>query len=204
MPMRVEIMFPVHIAMWEVDDLLREKVRARVAAWSESEDAKKQVTASPIEALETTFFSGRQSFLDDAGLVELKQAVLKNAEEYLRWLGIGEIPVELERSWINFFRPGMQESEHSHDGSLLSGTYYVEAPENCGNFVVPDPIGARKSHRAWTKTNGTTPPTVTEMAYPPKAGRMYMFESWVPHQVTGNKSDRTRISIAFNFRRKTG
>lgn len=202
MPMRVEIMFPVTIAMWELDDILREKVRSRVYAYLESEAAKKVINPSPIEALETSFFAPQHSVLDDAGLHELKQVLLANGEEFMRWYGIGPIPLEFERSWINLFRPGMQESEHEHNGSVLSGTYYVDAPDNCGNFVVQDPIGARRAHRAWTGTNGATPPTVTEMAYPPKAGRMYMFESWMPHQVTGNKSNQTRISIAFNFRRK--
>ena len=108
--------------------------------------------------------------------------------------------LEIERSWINIFKPGAQEAQHSHDGSLLSCSYYVEAPKDCGCIVMPDPIGARRSYREFTKTAGTELLTRREIAVEPQPGRLVMFESWLPHYVQCNKSDEVRISIAMNLR----
>ena len=42
--------------------------------------------------------------------------------------------------------------------------------------------------------------TRREIAVEPQPGRLVMFESWLPHYVQCNKSDRVRISIAMNLR----
>src|SRR6185436_71128 len=77
---------------------------------------------------------------------------------------------------------------------------YVEAPKNCGCIVMPDPIGARRSYRQFTKTVGTDVLTRSDIAVEPQPGRLVMFESWLPHYVQCNKSDQVRISIAMNLR----
>jgi hypothetical protein len=66
--------------------------------------------------------------------------------------------------------------------------------------VFPDPIGARRSYREFTETSGQELLNRREMAVEPKAGRLVMFESWVPHYIQCNKSDKLRISIAINLR----
>jgi len=119
---------------------------------------------------------------------------------FLETLRLPPRRLEIERSWINIFKPGAQEAQHSHDGSLLSCSYYVEAPKDCGCIVLPDPIGARRSYREFTKTAGSTPLTRREIAVEPQPGRLVMFESWLPHYVQCNKSDQVRISIAMNLR----
>jgi hypothetical protein len=42
--------------------------------------------------------------------------------------------------------------------------------------------------------------TRSDLAIAPQAGRLVMFESWFSHAVQCNKSDKRRISIAFNLR----
>ena len=39
-------------------------------------------------------------------------------------------------------------------------------------------------------------------SYLPKPGRMLLFQSWMPHSVLKNNSEKTRISIAFNVNPK--
>ena len=65
---------------------------------------------------------------------------------------------------------------------------------------MPDPIGARRSYREFTKTAGSDVLTRREIAVEPQPGRLVMFESWLPHYVQCNKSDQVRISIAMNLR----
>ena len=196
--MKIEMQFPVSVVVHDVDPALREEIYAKVFAYMESPAGKKALGTSPIESVETSYFTSG-TFLRDAALEKLEQLILECGHNFVGWLGAKDVRLAMERSWINFFRPGMQEMQHEHDGSILSGCYYVEAPEKCGDFYIPDPIGARRAHRAWTKTGCGTMQSATEISYAPQAGRMLMFESWMPHAVLGNKSGKTRISIAFNL-----
>jgi len=199
--MPVELWFPVPVFHQEVDPGVRDVTRAKVMAYLETEGAKRDISLVPFESLETSYFNTKVSVLEDAKLSELKETVLRAGDAFVKGLGCEPIPLEIERSWINIFRPGTQEAQHSHDGSLLSATYYVDAPEKCGDLVLPDPIGARRAHRAFTHTTGKTFFTMPEVGYPPQAGRLIMFEAWVPHSIQCNKSDKVRISLAFNLRR---
>jgi len=200
--MKIEILFPVSIALFDLNEDLQAVTRAKVMDYLATARARQDVTVSPIESVETSYFTDR-SVIEDAGLDELKREVIACGEEFIRWFGVADYRLELERSWINLFRPGMQESEHSHEGSVLSGVYYIDAPDHCGELVFQDPIGARRAHRAFTRTNANTQQAAMQIAYAPRPGRLLFFESWMPHAVAGNKSDKTRISIAINLRRKT-
>ena len=143
---------------------------------------------SPWRRLST---SSRPRSCVDAKLDELEQFVIGQAKTFLETvLRLPPRQLEIERSWINVFEPGAQEAQHSHDGSLLSCSYYVEAPKDCGCIVIPDPIGARRTHREFTKTAGNDVLTRREIAVEPQPGRLVMFESWTPHYVQCNKSDR--------------
>ena len=200
--MKIDILFPVSIALFDLDPAVQEVTRTKTMEYLASEGAKRDVAVSPLESVETSYFTDR-SVIEDAKLHELKRQAIACGEEFIRWFGVAGCALELERSWINVFRPGMQETEHSHEGSVLSGVYYVEAPDNCGDLVFQDPIGARRAHRAFTRTNAQTQQAAMQISYSPKAGRLVFFESWLPHAVSGNKSDKTRISIAINLRRKS-
>jgi uncharacterized protein (TIGR02466 family) len=149
----------------------------------------------------TSYYKPEAQVLADAGLDELEEFVMGAARTFLEQrLLLPPRRLEIERSWINVFEPGAQEAQHAHDGSLLSCSYYVEAPKNCGCIVMPDPIGARRSYREFTKTAGSDLLTRREIAVEPQPGRLVMFESWLPHYVQCNKSDQVRISIAMNLR----
>ena len=199
--MPVELWFPVPVMVVDVDAPIRESIHAKVKAYLASEKGKRDIEPAPAESVDTTYFKPSISIIADAGLAELEQAIFRAAADFLSGLKVQAFPIEMERAWINVFRPGAQEAQHSHDGSLLSCTYYVEAPENCGDFVIPDPIGARRCYRGFTGTEGTTLVNMPNVAYKPKAGRLVMFESWLPHSIQCNKSDKDRISLAFNLRR---
>ena len=192
-------LFSVPLLVEDVDHAARDAIRAKVAAYLESDRAKRDIEPSPEESVATSYYKPAQ-VLVDADLRELEQLVLDAAARFLAGLRLPARRLEIERSWINVFKPGAQEAQHSHDGSLLSCSYYVEAPKNCGCIVLPDPIGARRSYREFTKTAGSDVLTRREIAVEPQPGRLVMFESWLPHYVQCNKSDEVRISIAMNLR----
>ena len=198
--MSVDLFFSVPLLVENVDSQVRDAIHAKVAAYLQSERAKFAILPSPEESVSTSYYNAEAQVLADAGLDELEQFVIGMATRFLETLQALPRRLEIERSWINVFKPGAQEAQHTHDGSLLSCSYYVEAPKDCGCIVMPDPIGARRSYREFTKTTGKSLLTRREIAVEPQPGRLVMFESWLPHYVQCNKSDRDRISIAMNLR----
>ena len=199
--MSVDLFFPTPLIVLDVDPAVREAIREKVVAYLESEGAKSTVTPSPEESVSTSFYRREASILTDAGIQELEGLVLATARAYLeQTLKLPPRRIEVEHAWINVFEPGAQEGQHTHDGSLLSCSYYVDAPEDCGCIVFPDPIGARRSYREFTRTAGKELLNRRDIAIEPKPGRLVMFESWMPHYVQCNKSDKVRISIAINLR----
>lgn len=199
--MSVNFFFAVPLVVEDIDAVAREAIHAKVMAYLDSERAKSEVELAAEESVATSYYKPWAQVLADADLGELEQFVIATATTFLeKALRLPRRRLEIERSWINVFQPGAQEAQHSHDGSLLSCSYYVEAPASCGCIVMPDPIGARRSYREFTKTAGNELPTRREIAVEPQPGRLVMFESWLPHYVQCNKSDKVRISIAMNLR----
>jgi hypothetical protein len=82
--------------------------------------------------------------------------------------------------WLNLMGPGDKTLLHTHDDDdeLISGVYYVHAPENSGALAI-DADGTRH---------------VVE----PRAGAFVCFRPDLPHEVLENLSGELRISIGFN------
>jgi uncharacterized protein (TIGR02466 family) len=196
----IDPIFAVPLLVENIDSGLRDAIHAKVSAYLNSERAKRHIEPAPEESVSTSYYKHEAQVLADAELHELEQFVIACATKFLETVGVKPRRLAIERSWINIFKPGAQEAQHSHDGSLLSCSYYVDAPKDCGCIVVPDPIGARRSYREFTKTTGNSMHTRREIAVEPQPGRLVMFESWLPHYVQCNKSDKVRISIAMNVR----
>ena len=198
--MPIDLFFSVPILVQDVEAKVRDAIHAKVSVYLESKRAREVIAPSPEESVVTSYYRPEASILVDADLNELKQVVVGAANGFLeRTLQVPRRRLDIERAWINIFEPGAQEAQHTHDGSLLSCSYYVEAPENCGCIVLPDPIGARRSYREFTRTTGNNLLTRREIAIEPQPGRLVMFESWMPHYVQCNKSNQVRISIAINL-----
>lgn len=101
--------------------------------------------------------------------------------------------------WININGKYDYNMPHDHQNSVLSGTYYVQVPEeNMGDLILHRGDTAEffltsKVDREPTMANAMAIPC------PVKESMFYLFPSWVKHSVERNNTDSERISIAFNF-----
>ena len=101
--------------------------------------------------------------------------------------------------WININGKYDYNMPHDHQNSVLSGTYYVQVPEeNMGDLILHRGDTAEffltsKVEREQTMANAMAVPC------PVKESMFYLFPSWVKHSVERNNTDSERISIAFNF-----
>lgn len=114
-----------------------------------------------------------------------------------RYMGTSDLV--LGNWWININGKYDYNTPHDHQNSVLSGTYYVQVPEeNMGDLMLHRGDNAEffltsKVKREQTMANAMSIPC------PVKESMFYLFPSWVKHSVERNNTDSERISIAFNF-----
>ena len=103
------------------------------------------------------------------------------------------IAIDLVSYWINVMPPGAWHTLHSHPNANLSGVFYLQAPEGCGDLFIPSPY-----------VNGieTIIQTIPEYLFKPKVREGYLFPASLPHSVGRNESDEDRVSISFNLKLK--
>lgn len=103
-------------------------------------------------------------------------------------------PWNLCDSWFNWYGKGDFMFEHIHPERRISGCYYYATTGNDGQlkFKNPNPLMQNKLWPADALRD-------QDFTVEPRVGRLVLFPSWLPHRVSINTTDITRISIAFNI-----
>lgn len=151
---------------------------------------------SPINEIVKSTYESDKQFLKTANLTELESLIISYASTFLGNLGFN-FDRELKiTSWLNVFDKDIMEAEHTHYKSILSGCYYVDSDgtNDSGCFYITDQIPQREQNRSFYNLNKDTAIWIN-----PVPGSMIFFESWVRHGVLPNRTDKKRISIAFNI-----
>jgi len=99
--------------------------------------------------------------------------------------------------WVNVHEPGECLEVHGHTESAIAATYYIQAPEDCGELVLFDTGNSID----WKNTTLSGTPSVKEKRIKPVEGKLVFFPSYVLHGVTENKSDSLRISLSTDLRK---
>ena len=83
--------------------------------------------------------------------------------------------------WLNSMAAGDVTTAHTHDDDdeLLSCVYYIKVPNESGDLII-------------TENN-------KKIIIKPKEGNFIFFSPDTLHEVSKNKSEQSRLSIAFNF-----
>jgi uncharacterized protein (TIGR02466 family) len=106
---------------------------------------------------------------------------------------------KLDSLWVNVLKPGGGHSGHIHPHSIISGTLYVAVPPGSGALKLEDPrlplMMAAPTRRA------DAAEALRSFVYAqPEAGTIYLWESWLRHEVVPGTGKGERISISFNYR----
>jgi uncharacterized protein (TIGR02466 family) len=144
--------------------------------------------------IRTSFVSGENDFIERYnmfGLTEFTNAVVK----YFHDLMFAGGEVTMFESWINYQGKHQHQRQHTHHGSVISAVYYLQSNGVDGSITFHPPMAGME-----LKDPSSTEWNYSMIKYPPVAGRLFVFPSWVPHSVGDNMTDDTRISIAMNFR----
>ena len=133
----------------------------------------------------------------DPAIADLGKRLTRHAGSFARELGWDRRP-RLDSLWVNLLKTGGHHSGHIHPHSLISGTFYVEAPKGSGAIRFEDPrlplMMAAPQRR----------PDAPQEAQPfvtidPRPGLLLMWESWLRHEVLPGTGRGERLSISFNF-----
>lgn len=116
-------------------------------------------------------------------------------------------PAWIVQAWANVNGPGDANIAHYHAGSFWSGTYYVDDggaatdPSLGGAFEMIDPRGASPAMYAPTLRfagdDGQSAGSAETIQ--PKPGLLFLFPSWLMHQVRPYRGTGLRVSLAFNL-----
>jgi uncharacterized protein (TIGR02466 family) len=100
--------------------------------------------------------------------------------------------------WLNIMSEHATHSLHLHPLSTLSGTYYVQVPAKSPGLKFEDPRLERfmAAPPRRTKARRENLPWVT---LPAAAGQVFLFESWLRHEVVANPVAAERVSVSFNY-----
>ena len=111
------------------------------------------------------------------------------------------------QAWANVNGPSDGNISHYHPGSFWSGTYYVDDggcgldPALGGEFEMLDPRGPAPGMYApalqFALAEGASAGAAETIR--PKPGLLFVFPSWLLHQVRPYRGRALRISIAFNL-----
>ncbi|HEY3950933.1 TIGR02466 family protein [Phenylobacterium sp.] len=104
----------------------------------------------------------------------------------------------LDSFWVNILKPGAAHSGHIHPHSVISGTAYVTVPKGASALRLEDP---RLSLMMAAPPRAADAPEETRpfVYLRPQPGAVYMWESWLRHEVPANPAKADRISISFNY-----
>ena len=106
----------------------------------------------------------------------------------------------MNSSWIVINNYGDHNGYHTHDGTWLSGSFYIKLPSDnkiqrdyaSGPIRFWDPIAVRKHEMGLYKPRSVIP-------YFPGEGELFIFPSWLGHDVASNRTNEDRIVYSFGI-----
>jgi uncharacterized protein (TIGR02466 family) len=112
---------------------------------------------------------------------------------------LGGRRLRLDSLWVNVLKPGGSHSGHIHPHSAVSGTVYVTVPPGSGVLKLEDP--RLPMMMAAPPRREDAPEDLRTFVYAePAPGSVFLWESWLRHEVVPGTGKGERISISFNHR----
>jgi len=133
----------------------------------------------------------------------LKEKVLSDTSKILNSLGYDYEEIYITDMWSNILKPGESHKIHTHSNNYISGVFYVDADKSSG-IIFNDP--RPQANVIQPHITNKSIDNANSLSYESKTNRIIYFPSWLQHHVPINKTNKNRISIAFNlmFKGKIG
>ena len=133
----------------------------------------------------------------DPAFGDLKRLLTRHAAAFAKdqeW----DIKPKLDSLWVNLLKSGGHHTAHIHPHSIISGTFYVEAPPGSGAIRFEDP--RLPMMMAAPQRNDDAPESLRSfVTIEPRPGMLLLWESFLRHEVLPGAGKSERLSISFNF-----
>jgi uncharacterized protein (TIGR02466 family) len=152
--------------------------------------------ASPAPAGRTNrsgWNSQEMAVLEQPVWAPLRQVVHSACATALGEMGRSAQGFQLQ-SWVNLHDRGGFNFLHMHEGSLLSGSFYLKVPAGSGALTFRDP----RPGVLHGVIKGSVPNGHADIHLTPSTGLLVLFPCWLEHYVEPHEGDEPRICIAFN------
>jgi uncharacterized protein (TIGR02466 family) len=136
----------------------------------------------------------------DPAFDDLRRALDKHVRAFAAacHFGLNKKP-KLDSIWVNILKPGGMHTGHIHPHSIISGTIYVRVPMGSGALKLEDP--RLSLMMAAPGRTADAPESAQPFVYAaPGVGTIFLWESWLRHEVVAGTAKSDRISISFNYR----
>jgi uncharacterized protein (TIGR02466 family) len=137
----------------------------------------------------------------DPAFDDLKRSLDKHVRAFAdaAYLEMGRAKPKLDSLWVNILKPGGGHSGHVHPHCAISGTIYIAVPKGSGPLKLEDP--RLPLMMAAPLRRDDAPEDAKSFHYAePKVGTIFLWESWLRHEVVPSQAKSDRISISFNYR----
>ncbi len=137
----------------------------------------------------------RMSVFDD-----LRRRLDRHAKVFAKaaHMDLGSGRLKLDSLWVNVLNPGAAHSGHIHPHAVISGTVYVAVPKGASALKLEDP--RLPAMMAAPPRASDAPEEARSFVYlTPAPGALYLWESWLRHEVPANQAKAARVSISFNY-----
>ncbi len=186
--MPVEYFFPK--AFYYQDELLSEDENRRLLQAARS--LRHEIPESSRPNLYTTYGSVA-NVLERSEFAMLRAALIPSIAECLAILETREgNRCVITDSWVSISGPGNYERMHTHDGSYVSGVYYIKTAPGCGDLYFEELQDNLWASRRMEAEHFNT------VSYTPVERRVILFNSRMAHHVGQNMSSEDRIAVSFN------
>ena len=132
---------------------------------------------------------------------DLRRRLDKHAAAFAEALAFDLGPrgrLKMDSLWVNVLKPGAGHSGHIHPHSVISGTIYVAVPPGAAGLRLEDPRLALQM-AAPPRRKDAPEAQQAFVTLKPEPGTLYLWESWLRHEVPPNGGKSQRISISFNY-----
>lgn len=138
----------------------------------------------------------------DPAFDDLRRALDRHVRRFVdeAFLDLGGRKPKLDSLWVNVMRgTDGHHSGHIHLHSIVSGTVYVCVPPQSAPLKLEDPRLAMMMAAPLRRADA--PEDARTFVYAaPEPGSVFLWESWLRHEVPAGRAKDKRISISFNYR----
>ena len=140
---------------------------------------------------------GTFSIHTDKSFDSITKWIYEQIFNFANEIGFKNNKINCVNSWFNFYNKYEHQEEHDHIEDDLIAVYFLKGFKNSGNLIFKS-RSTNSLHTPFLDTNNIF--TWGSYVIETQPGKLIIFKGDMKHLITQNKSNTSRISLAYNFK----